>query len=95
MKWKNLQMPKPLISDAGNNDSYGKFVLEPLERGFGSTLGNALRRVLLSSLQGAAITAVRIDGVLHEFSTLPGVIEDVTEIVELRQRLAEAFPTKK
>ncbi|MFN8589606.1 MAG: DNA-directed RNA polymerase subunit alpha [Candidatus Eisenbacteria bacterium] len=81
MKWKNLQMPKPLISDAGNNDSYGKFVLEPLERGFGSTLGNALRRVLLSSLQGAAITAVRIDGVLHEFSTLPGVIEDVTEIV--------------
>ncbi len=81
MKWKNLQMPKPLISDAGNNDSYGKFVLEPLERGFGATLGNALRRVLLSSLQGAAITAVRIDGVLHEFSTLPGVIEDVTEIV--------------
>ena len=81
MKWKNLQMPKPLISDAGNNDSYGKFVLEPLERGFGSTMGNALRRVLLSSLQGAAITAVRIDGVLHEFSTLPGVIEDVTEIV--------------
>ncbi|MBI5169715.1 MAG: DNA-directed RNA polymerase subunit alpha [Candidatus Eisenbacteria bacterium] len=81
MKWKNLQMPKPLMSDAGNNDSYGKFVLEPLERGFGATLGNALRRVLLSSLQGAAITAVRIDGVLHEFSTLPGVIEDVTEIV--------------
>ncbi len=81
MKWKNLQMPKPLIPDAGNNDRYGKFVLEPLERGFGATLGNALRRVLLSSLQGAAITAVRIDGVMHEFSTLPGVIEDVTEIV--------------
>ena len=81
MKWKNLQMPKPLISDAGNNDSYGKFVLEPLERGFGATLATPLRRVLLSSLQGAAITAVRIDGVLHEFSTLPGVIEDVTEIV--------------
>ena len=58
-----------------------KFVIEPLERGFGVTLGNALRRVLLSSLQGAAITAVRIDGVLHEFSTLPGVIEDVTEII--------------
>lgn len=81
MKWKNLQMPKPMVSDPANTDRYGKFTLEPLERGFGSTLGNALRRVLLSSLQGAAITAVRIDGVLHEFSTLPGVIEDVTEIV--------------
>ena len=74
-------MPKQLVPDSGNNERYGKFVLEPLERGFGPTLGNALRRVLLSSLQGAAITAVRIDGVLHEFSTLPGVIEDVTEIV--------------
>jgi DNA-directed RNA polymerase subunit alpha len=81
MKWKNLQMPKQLVPDSGNTDRYGKFTLEPLERGFGPTLGNALRRVLLSSLQGAAITAVRIDGVLHEFSTLPGVIEDVTEIV--------------
>jgi DNA-directed RNA polymerase subunit alpha len=74
-------MPKQLMPDPGNNDGYGKFVIEPLERGFGVTLGNALRRVLLSSLQGAAITAVRIDGVLHEFSTLPGVIEDVTEII--------------
>jgi len=81
MKWKNLQMPKQLVPDAGNTERYGKFTLEPLERGFGPTLGNALRRVLLSSLQGASITAVRIDGVLHEFSTLPGVIEDVTEIV--------------
>jgi DNA-directed RNA polymerase subunit alpha len=81
MKWKNLQMPKSLTPDSGNSERYGKFTLEPLERGFGPTLGNALRRVLLSSLQGAAITAVRIDGVLHEFSTLPGVIEDVTEIV--------------
>jgi len=81
MKWKNLTMPKQVVPDAGNTTSYGKFVIEPLERGFGLTLGNALRRVLLSSLQGAAITAVRIDGVLHEFSTLPGVIEDVTEII--------------
>jgi len=81
MKWKNLQMPKGLVADGGNSDRYGKFILEPLERGFGTTLGNALRRVLLSSLQGAAITSVRIEGVLHEFSTLPGVIEDVTEIV--------------
>src|SRR6516165_5244059 len=81
MKWKNLQMPKGLVADGGNSDRYGRFTLEPLERGFGTTLGNALRRVLLSSLQGAAITSVRIEGVLHEFSTLPGVIEDVTEIV--------------
>jgi DNA-directed RNA polymerase subunit alpha len=81
MKWKNLQMPKGLQADSGNSDRYGKFTLEPLERGFGTTLGNALRRVLLSSLQGAAITSVRIEGVLHEFSTLPGIIEDVTEIV--------------
>jgi DNA-directed RNA polymerase subunit alpha len=81
MKWKNLTMPKQVAPDAGNTPNYGKFVIEPLERGFGLTLGNALRRVLLSSLQGAAITAVRIDGVLHEFSTLPGVIEDVTELI--------------
>lgn len=81
MKWKNLEIPKVLLADSENHDRYGKFTFEPLERGFGVTLGNGLRRVLLSSLQGAAITAVRIDGVLHEFSTLPGVIEDVTEIV--------------
>jgi len=81
MKWKNLTMPKQVQPDAGNTDRYGKFTIEPLERGFGLTLGNSLRRVLLSSLQGAAITAVRIEGVLHEFSTLPGVIEDVTEII--------------
>jgi DNA-directed RNA polymerase subunit alpha len=74
-------MPKQVAPDAGNTPGYGKFIIEPLERGFGLTLGNALRRVLLSSLQGAAITAVRIDGVLHEFSTLPGVIEDVTELI--------------
>src|SRR5262245_24778914 len=82
MKWKNLQMPKKVeIDAAGSNDRYGQFVVEPLERGFGLTLGNAVRRVLLSSLQGAAITAVRFEGVLHEFSTLPGVIEDTTEII--------------
>jgi len=81
MKWKNLNMPKQIVPDPANTNGYGKFVIEPLERGFGVTLGNALRRVLLSSLQGAAITAVRIDGVLHEFSTLPGVIEDVTEVI--------------
>ena len=82
MKWKNLQMPRKVELDPENsNDRYGRFVVEPLERGFGITLGNSIRRVLLSSLQGAAVTAVRFDGVLHEFSTLPGVIEDATEII--------------
>jgi len=81
MKWKNLTMPKQVVADPASTDSHGKFTIEPLERGFGLTVGNALRRVLLSSLQGAAVTAVRIEGVLHEFSTLPGVIEDVTEII--------------
>jgi DNA-directed RNA polymerase subunit alpha len=98
MKWKNLTMPKQVMPDAGNTDRYGKFTIEPLERGFGLTLGNALRRVLLSSLQGAAITAVRIDGVLHEFSTLPGVIEDVTEIIlnlkQVRLKLLGDGPKK-
>ena len=64
-----------------SEDSYGKFVCEPLERGYGTTLGNSLRRILLSSLQGAAITAIKIDGVLHEFSTVPGVRDDVTNII--------------
>ena len=82
MKWKNLQMPKkPVIDETVSNDRYGRFVIEPLERGFGLTLGNSLRRVLLSSLQGAAVTAVRIEEALHEFSSLPGVIEDTTEII--------------
>lgn len=98
MKWKNLTMPKQIVADAENNDGYGKFVIEPLERGFGITLGNSLRRVLLSSLQGAAVTAVRIDGVLHEFSTLPGVIEDVTEIIlnlkQMRLKLHGDGPKK-
>ena len=80
MKWKNLRC-RNRWSRTPAIDRYGKFVIEPLERGFGITLGNALRRVLLSSLQGAAVTAVRIDGVLHEFSPCPGVIEDVTEII--------------
>lgn len=82
MKWKNLTMPKSVEVDQGvSTDRYGRFIIEPLERGFGITIGNALRRVLLSSLQGAAISSVRIEGVLHEFSTVPGVLEDVTEIV--------------
>lgn len=82
MKLKNFQMPKAVaVDDATLTEIYGVFVLEPLERGFGTTIGNSLRRVLLSSLPGAAVTAVRIDGVSHEFSSIPGVVDDVTEIV--------------
>ena len=80
--WKALIKPKRLeIEEETLTDYYGKFVAEPLERGFGTTLGNSLRRILLSSIQGAAITAVKIDGSLHEFSVLPGVKEDVTDLI--------------
>jgi DNA-directed RNA polymerase subunit alpha len=78
---KDLMSPKRVEVEGSTADSrYGKFVAEPLERGFGITIGTALRRVLLSSLQGAAITSMKVDGVMHEFSTIPGVVEDVTEI---------------
>ncbi|MCI7478572.1 MAG: DNA-directed RNA polymerase subunit alpha [Selenomonadales bacterium] len=76
-----IEIDKPTIKMEISEDSYGKFVCEPLERGYGTTLGNSLRRILLSSLQGAAITAIKIDGVLHEFSTVPGVRDDVTNII--------------
>lgn len=78
-----LEMEKPRIEcvDKDSDTNYGKFVIEPLERGYGTTLGNSLRRVLLSSLPGAAVTSVKIDGVLHEFSTMPNILEDTTEII--------------
>ena len=78
-----MEMEKPKIECVASSEdnTYGKFVVEPLERGYGITLGNSLRRILLSSLPGAAVTSIKIDGVLHEFSTIPGVIEDVTEII--------------
>jgi DNA-directed RNA polymerase subunit alpha len=80
--WRELIRPRELENDVdGTSPTYGRFSCEPLERGFGVTLGNALRRVLLSSLQGSAITAVKISNVLHEFSTIPGVMEDVSDIV--------------
>jgi DNA-directed RNA polymerase subunit alpha len=80
--WRELIKPKRLaIETKDQPDTYAKFSCEPLERGYGTTLGNALRRVLLSSLQGAAITSVKIDGVLHEFSSIPGVLEDVTDVI--------------
>jgi DNA-directed RNA polymerase subunit alpha len=80
--WRELIRPRQLESDeASATERYGRFSCEPLERGFGVTLGNALRRVLLSALQGSAITSVRIEGVLHEFSSIPGVMEDMSDIV--------------
>jgi len=89
--WRELIRPRALESEDDRSGLYWKFSCEPLERGFGVTLGNSLRRVLLSSLQGAAVTAVRINNVLHEFSTIPGVLEDVSDIVlnlkEVRLRL--------
>jgi len=76
-----IEKPKIEIVEISEDNRYGKFVCEPLERGYGITLGNSLRRILLSSLPGAAVTSVKIDGVLHEFSTIPGVREDVTDII--------------
>jgi len=95
--WRELIRPRRLeCDDAEATDRYARFWCEPLERGFGQTLGNSLRRVLLSSLQGAAITTLRIQGVLHEFSTIPGVLEDVSDIVlnlkEVRLRLHSRGP---
>lgn len=84
-----IEIVKPTITkEIDENGHYGKFVVEPLERGYGTTLGNCMRRILLSSLPGAAITSVKIDGILHEFSTISGVKEDVTEIILNLKRLA-------
>ncbi len=95
--WKDLIRPKRLeVEKETLTPFYGKFTAEPFERGFGITIGNSLRRILLSSLQGAAITSVKFDGVLHEFSTIPGVKEDVTEIIlnlkEVRLKLHTEGP---
>ncbi|HOA90488.1 MAG TPA: DNA-directed RNA polymerase subunit alpha [Bacillota bacterium] len=76
-----IEIEKPKIEIQEKTSTYGKFVVEPLEGGYGTTLGNSLRRILLSSLPGSAVTSIKIDGVLHEFSTIPGVVEDVTDIV--------------
>src|ERR1041385_8892664 len=83
MLWKGFQKPKRLnvASDPAPTDRYTQFSAQPFERGFGTTIGNALRRVLLSSIEGAAITAVKVEGVLHEFSSIPGVVEDATDII--------------
>lgn len=81
-KWKGLEMPERLLVDRATlTPTYGRFLAGPFERGYGVTMGNSLRRVLLSSLEGASVTSLRIDGVLHEFSVVPGVVEDCTEII--------------
>jgi DNA-directed RNA polymerase subunit alpha len=82
MLWKGFQRPKRLEVDKDTlTATYGRFTAQPFERGFGTTIGNALRRILLSAIEGAAVTAVKIDGVLHEFSSIPGVVEDTTDII--------------
>ena len=88
-----IEIERPSIESFVSEDDpcYGKFVVEPLERGYGNTLGNSLRRILLSSLPGAAVTSIKIDGILHEFSTIPGVKEDVTEIILNLKKLALAI----
>ena len=84
-----IEIEKPTINKFIDQDGcYGKFVVEPLERGYGTTLGNSLRRIMLYSLPGAAVSQVKIDGVLHEFSSIPGVKEDVTEIIMNLKSLA-------
>lgn len=82
VRWKDFELPTRVIPDSATlTDSYGRFIIEPFERGFGTTIGNSLRRVLLSSIEGAAVTSVKIKNVPHEFTTIPGVVEDVTDII--------------
>ncbi|MCI0494565.1 DNA-directed RNA polymerase subunit alpha [candidate division KSB1 bacterium] len=99
MNWPNFRMPESIeLDESSYTNTYGKFTVQPLERGFGVTIGNALRRVLLSSLPGAAITSIRLEGILHEFSTIPGVVEDVAEIIlnlkQVRFKLISKRPDK-
>ena len=82
VRWRGFEIPRSLICDETTyTRNYGKFIAEPFERGYGTTLGNSIRRILLSSIEGAAVTSVKIDGILHEFSTIPGVVEDISEII--------------
>ncbi|HRP63208.1 MAG TPA: DNA-directed RNA polymerase subunit alpha [Phycisphaerales bacterium] len=82
VRWRGLELPaQVVVDDKSRSQTFGRFIIEPFERGFGTTIGNSLRRILLSSIEGAAVTKVRIQGVEHEFTTMPGVLEDVTDIV--------------
>src|SRR6478672_11176945 len=82
IRWRGLELPSRVVRDQQvSTDTYAKFTAEPFERGFGTTVGNSLRRILLSSLEGAAVTHIKLKGAEHEFSSLPGVMEDVTDII--------------
>ena len=99
MSWMNMQMPERVeLDESTYKDTYGKFIVQPLEKGFGITLGNIFRRVLLSSIQGAAITSIKIDEISHEFDTIKGVREDVTQIIlnfkKVRLKLLNKRPDK-
>jgi DNA-directed RNA polymerase subunit alpha len=89
IRWRNFELPSSVLTDKGTlSESYGRFTIEPFEKGFGHTIGNGLRRVLLSSIEGSAVTSVKIDGVQHEFTSIRGVMEDVTDIIlNLKQLL--------
>jgi DNA-directed RNA polymerase subunit alpha len=94
MRWRDFELPsRVMVDETTARPDYARFIAEPFERGFGTSIGNGLRRVLLSSLEGTAVTSVRIDGVQHEFSTLPGIVEDVTEIVLNLKELLVRFHT--
>jgi DNA-directed RNA polymerase subunit alpha len=98
IRWRNFELPSQVKMDHETaTNQYAKFTVEPFEKGFGATIGNGLRRVLLSSIEGTAVTTVRIDGVVHEFSTIPGVLEDVTQIIlnlkKLRVKMHTDAPT--
>ena len=96
MSVSSLKMPEAVVLDEANyTNSFGRFTLQPLERGYGVTLGNSLRRVLLSSLQGAAITSVKFSGVLHEFTTIEGIVENVSEIILNLKQVRMKFLSKK
>lgn len=93
IKWRDFQMPKRLDCDESSyTDRYGKFIAEPFERGYGVTLGNSIRRILLSSIEGSAVSSIKIEGVRHEYSTIPGVMESVTQIVlNLKKLVLRSF----
>src|SRR5438045_7153857 len=88
IRWRGLELPSRVVRDEHvSTETYAKFTAEPFERGFGTTVGNSLRRILLSSLEGAAVTHIRLKGADHEFSSLPGVMEDATDIILKLKRL--------
>jgi DNA-directed RNA polymerase subunit alpha len=94
IRWRNLELPSRVLAEAKEGGTYGVFVAEPFERGFGHTIANSLRRILLSSLEGSAVTRVKLHGVQHEFTTIPGVVEDVTDIcLNLKSLIVKNYST--